>query len=745
MIKHLGEELVPFVNSGFARIPELPLVGEEIKVFCRVDDSHAVPFLILHPGEQQHILAAHREREHYYSFDLGPFSSPQTVTYRIQTGEESTAHYSFEVLREEVVTKARKVYRDKECLLLDLNDDLVLTLGTDGTMTLRQKPAATEDESGDQNSFPCRHCMLPICDGFQWSISTQGFWELKRLSQRVASAHRYRLFRNAQGLIRQVTLEMSLTARHILGTGERFDSVEQFGLGSNGRVVEKFTHQAEQTYLPIPFFLTERGFGWYRQSDIPVRMQFGETVILTQETEGEVLTRDHVLPGTPQKVLQTFLRMTGEPVLPPQWAFGLWISSNGWNCDREVDAQLHALKQYDYPASVMVLEQWSDERTFYLWHPEHWSDPANTVLRIRNAGLHLVLWQIPVIKHQWDDSPGETLQDDTMEAIQCGYVVRRGDGSPYRITERWFHHSLLPDFTNPEAVDWWFGKRNYLLDMGVEGFKTDGGEFLFEKAARLADGTSGLRAHNLYPGQYIGAYHEFLRQNGVEGVTFSRAGYSGAQTQPIHWAGDQTSEWSELQAQLQAGLSAGLSGILFWSFDIGGFAGPIPEAELYLRATAMGCFCPVMQWHSEPRGGQFAGGQGETYNNDRSPWNLANKLGDERVLTISCAFAHLRESLRPYLWKEAQACVREGRPLMAHLCLDFPGDERAWSTHDEYMLGREFLVAPIVMPGKTGRHVYLPHGQWRNYFTGSIHVGPCEIWTDCPLDRIPVYQREVTL
>ena len=121
----------------------------------------------------------------------------------------------------------------------------------------------------------------------------------------------------------------------------------------------------------------------------------------------------------------------------------------------------------------------------------------------------MMLWQIPVVKHERDGEPGEALTRDTREAIENGYVVKSADGTPYRITERWFHHSMLPDFTNPEAVKWWFGKHKPLLDMGVEGFKTDGGEFLFEKTARLHNGMSGLHAHNLYSAQYIGRISRF--------------------------------------------------------------------------------------------------------------------------------------------------------------------------------------------------------------------------------------------
>ena len=213
----------------------------------------------------------------------------------------------------------------------------------------------------------------------------------------------------------------------------------------------------------------------------------------------------------------------------------------------------------------------------------------------------------------------------------------------------------------------------------------------------------------------------------------------GAQTRPAHWAGDQLSTFSELQAQLRAGISAGLSGILFWGFDIGGFAGPIPTAELYLRATALACFCPIMQWHSEPRGGQYGGMRVE--NNDRSPWNLAQRLGDPRVLSLGIRFARLRESLRPYLWQEAQACVRDARPLMAHLCLDWPEDAVALSTHDQFMLGRELMVAPVVEEGQTSRRVYLPEGVWEDFFTGRRHSGNQTLLADAPLERIPVFRR----
>ncbi len=785
MIKHLGESLTPFEASGFARSPEQPLCGEDVTVHCRLDRSDATPTLRMETASGAADLFGRQTgvdgERRWFSFSLGSFDRPQAVSYQIEAGGERTPRFSFEVLTQERLTAREAAHETPDGLSLRLADDLRLTFACDGSFRLEQAacasgvPASGVCASGAPSSDACasgassssaptsdatasgasvsdvpasdacasaapRRARLLLAEDRTLETGADFICQLKRLSEPLLTLTACVVRRNVQGTVRRVRLEGAMSARHVMGTGERFDSVDQYGRSADGCVTEKFTHQGGETYLPVPFFFTEAGWGCCWETSLPVALRFGAECAFEQETESPCLMSARLLFGTPAELLAQYSGLTGKPVLPPEWAFGVWISGNGWNSDDEVDAQLAALKRYQYPASVMVLEQWSDEQTFYRWHPSHWRDPAALVRRIRESGLHLLLWQIPVIKHEWDGAPCEELRQDEREAVERGYAVLSEDGSPYRITENWFHHSLLPDFTNPEAVRWWFAKREPLLAMGVEGFKTDGGEFLFEKNARLFSGMSGRAAHNLYPSQYVGAYQAFLREHGVNGVTFSRAGYAGAQTQPIHWSGDQKSEWGELQAQLCAGLSAGLSGLIFWSFDIGGFAGPLPEPELYLRATAMGCFAPVMQWHSEPRGGQYGGER--VANNDRSPWNLAEQYGDERLLTIGCRFARLRESLRPYLWREAQECVRAARPMMAHLCVDFPDDARVWSISDEYLLGRELLVAPITQPHTERRGVYLPRGVWSDFFTGERQIGPCEITVDCPLDSISVWRRE---
>ena len=311
------------------------------------------------------------------------------------------------------------------------------------------------------------------------------------------------------------------------------------------------------------------------------------------------------------------------------------------------------------------------------------------------------------------------LKEDIEYAIKRDLCVKNQDGSLYRIPEEhWFSGSLLPDFSKKETRDWWFSKRQYLLDMGVDGFKTDGGEFVLTDEAEVEDGRTGKELRNAFAEDYIRAYEEFV---GPERVLFSRAGYTGQQRFPIQWAGDQQSEWSELRGVLSAGLSAGLSGIVYWSFDIGGFAGPLPTAELYERATQLALFMPVMQWHSEPVGGQFAellpsaGGI-----NDRSPWNLARIYRDEEFLGNIRKLHNLRMNFLPYLAWEAERSAREGLPMARHLCLDYQEEPYNKCFEREFLLG-DLLICPVVEEGMKEITVYLPKGKW--YPVSSVLFG----------------------
>lgn len=525
------------------------------------------------------------------------------------------------------------------------------------------------------------------------------------------------------------------------GMGEKYDSLNQKGKTVINQVREKFCFQGDKTYCTTPFFWTDTGFGLYVDTCEVTTFDFGEKSIeITLPETAEVV----LFSGTPEEIVREYMSLFGPAVLPPEWSMGIWISANRWNTQKDVDELLAKLQKYDFPASVVVLEAWSDEATFYIWNGAKyepvsngqalkyedfdfsgtpWPDPAKMVQDIHDAGLKLLLWQVPVYKKQGDDEVQNAQNDlDREDAASRKLCVTMPDGTPYTIPKgNWFPDSMVPDFTNPETVKSWFGKRQYLLDIGVDGFKTDGGEFIHRSDARFHDGTTGKEGINRYSRDYTESYRNFVGSNGV---IFSRAGFSGQHTVPCHWGGDQQSQNSELASVLKAGLSAAASGMIFWGFDLAGFAGPLPTLDLYRRATQMACFCPIMQWHSEPDGGQFRelmpGAEG---NNERSPWNMEESYAASGFMDEMRYWHKLHEQLRPYLWKTAQDCVRDGKPFMRPLIYEWPSDANAVNCQDEYLLGDDLLIAPLLEENATTREVYLPDGVWFDFFDRTEYSG----------------------
>lgn len=556
----------------------------------------------------------------------------------------------------------------------------------------------------------------------------------------------------------QKRLAIALTYHGAYGMGEKYDALNQKGRTVTNMVEEKFCFQGSKTYCPAPFFWTDSGFGLYAGTAEITSFCFEETVIWVELPESCTV---FLFFGAPADMIREYVSLFGSMKLPPKWTFGPWISANHWDSQEKVERAVEQAEEYGFPACALVAEAWSDEATFYIfrgakYQPKSngasfcldefdfrdspWPDPSGMIQRLHQKGVHLLLWQIPVYKKQGPDEILNRQNElDRADAEKRGLCVHKTDGTPYTIPGgNWFAGSMIPDFTNPETERTWFEKRQYLTDMGVDGFKTDGGEFIYREDVRLADGTSGLEGKNRYAQDYTAAYTRHLRP---DQALFSRAGFSGQHTTPIHWAGDQQSQNSELRSALRAGLSAALTGIPFWGFDIAGFAGPLPTLDLYRRATQLACFVPVMQWHSEPDGGQFRelmpGGEG---NNERSPWNMAAVYGSPEFVYEMRFWHNLRMNLLPYLYSTAIDCVEQGKPMLRPLVYDWPHDAKVCQIEDEFLLGDALLVAPLLDENAECRSVYLPEGTWIDFFTRK-HFEGAQVVTAGAKHRLPVFLR----
>jgi alpha-glucosidase (family GH31 glycosyl hydrolase) len=557
----------------------------------------------------------------------------------------------------------------------------------------------------------------------------------------------------------------------VAGFGERYDALDQRGTELDSVVFEQYKNQGAErkTYLPMPFAHVvgaddgSPGWGFHVRSSRRVWFDVGastrDRLWIEAETGPDGDLEIAFFDGSPREVLLGFLERAGRAEELPDWVFRLWASGNEWNTQAEVMRQMDAHREHSIPVGSVVIEAWSDESTFTTWRDARsavrdgaepkrladfdfpadgaWPDPKGMTDELHARGIRLHLWQIPLLKQR--PHPVGQLKADAEAAVRDEVLIREpgtdGRLHPYRNRGWWFPLGLMPDLTDDRAARWWTEKRRYLVDeVGVDGFKTDGGEHAWGRELVYLDGRLGDEKNNTFPVRYAAAYGDLLRRNGKAPVTFSRAGFTGSQAHGAFWAGDENSTWEAFRWSLFAGLNAAASGIVYWGWDLAGFSGDVPTAELYLRSAAAAAFVPIMQYHSEFN-------HHRTPSRDRTPWNIAERSGDDRVIPVFRRFAELRERLVPYLAAEASRAVTAGEPLMRPLFFDAPGDAEVWRHPLQWMLGDSLLVAPVTGEGDEGVEAYLPPGGWRDAFTGELVEGGRVVNRPTPLDEAPVWVR----
>lgn len=301
------------------------------------------------------------------------------------------------------------------------------------------------------------------------------------------------------------------------------------------------------------------------------------------------------------------------------------------------------------------------------------------------------------------------------------------------------------DATDPEAREflWAKVKQNY-YDKGIRTWWLDGCEPEIQPGhpqnLRFHAGP-GAEVFNLYSMAHAqGFYEGMLAEGDDEVVSLSRSAWAGSQRYGAAlWSGDIGPTWESLQAQVRAGLNVAVSGIPWWTTDIGGFHGGDPDSpeyrELMIRWLQYGVFCPLFRLHGfrDPRadfGPEMTGGPNEVW-----------AYGEEALVLIEESLRR-RERLRPYLMEQMRVAHERGIPPMRPLFVDFSEDPEAWDVDDQFLLGPDVLIAPVLRPGAVEREVYLPLGaSWVDTATDQEYPGGTRLRADAPLNRIPVYSR----
>jgi len=750
--------------NGLAQEPLiLRLVGrapQQVSPFLAVSPLHEV-------GEQEAARTGENDSQLCWEAEFGPFNFGDWVEYGFE--EPGLYPFSFSTIawRPLALAGNGNLYWTSQAGVSQALGQISLSEKNPGTFQLKlELDGSKNSESKEFYSSQ----KVEVTAGISDTLATiEGIGENIRLKlaneyglvMESAAPLLFGLF-SVDGTLEALRVNFSAGAVDFYGLGERFDQLNQRGFSPDIRVYEEYKNQGQRTYFPIPFGFSPNGFGLYLDTGAYSRFFLPEDASASFEVELADKTLDiYFFIGTPPQILSAYTALTGKPVLPPAWIFSPWMSGNEWNSQAKVMEQVEKSAKLGVATGVLVIEAWADETTFYVLNDAdyaprdpatpprlsdfhfpadgHWPDPKGMIEELHRRGIKVLLWQIPVLK-----SFGEVERDfkeraaagqepqtagleqhrwDVAYALEQGYVVRDGQGQPYRNPGIWFHDAYILDITNPQARQWWMARREYLVkELGIDGFKTDGGEHLWGLDLAFSDGRKGQELINLYPRLYSQMYYDALqewREDG--GITFSRAGYAGSQNSPCHWAGDENSTFAAFRHSVIAGLSAGLSGIPFWGWDIGGFSGPMPTAELYLRAASMALFCPIMQYHSE----YFAHRKPPR---DRTPWNVAEHDNSPWLVEAYAKLTRLRLELIPYLEKAAANSAATGEPIMRALVFDWPSDPVCRNIADQYLFGPMLLVAPVMEEGAVGRDIYLPEGQWRDWWEGAsspLVSGPC--------------------
>jgi alpha-D-xyloside xylohydrolase len=434
-------------------------------------------------------------------------------------------------------------------------------------------------------------------------------------------------------------------------------------------------------------------------------------------------------------ILDRFTAQTGRAQLPPYWAFAPWKTRDFYRNDKEVLDDLDRYRKLGLPASVISIDSpWATNYNTYEFNPKQFADAPGMVRHLHDEGYKLVVWHTSWINSLTNAPWEDTLQDKVpataspnfAEASAKGYLLKLQNGSDY-ISTWWKGTGGLIDFTNPDAKKWWQGQVAKAIAAGADGFKNDDAEGNFIGDVKFASGEDLRMVRNRYAVDYNRAVAEVLTEKkGKDWIMLQRSGTTGSHMLPFFWAGDNDASFSTtngLPTVVTAGLNAGLSGISNWVSDLGGYnktARTDPDPELFVRWTQYCALSPGMEMMTSYNWG---------------PWDY----GDEALRNFR-QYSVLHMSLFPYRYAAAQESARNGLPILRALVLMHQTDPDARAAETQYYLGPDLLVAPI-LSRVTQREVYLPEGEWVDYWSGQRLKGRQTLTVTAAKDRIPLYVR----
>ncbi|MEK6336099.1 MAG: glycoside hydrolase family 31 protein [Acidobacteriota bacterium] len=560
---------------------------------------------------------------------------------------------------------------------------------------------------------------------------------------------------------------------HFYGLGEkaaRLDKRRGFFVNWNSDT-PGYTEGKDPIYQTIPFYLgLQHGvaYGIFLDNSYRSYFDFGRS---SQQrawfgAEGGELNYYFFYGPSIKKILNRYSDLTGHMPMPPMWALGNQQSRWSYYPDTMVEEVARQYRERDLPLDVVHLDiDYMQGYRVFTFDRTRFPNPKDLADRLGRQGVKLVVIVDPGVKYQPlvgeppRSRPNDAISERTVDEVVGGtpgyrslapqdrsyyvfneglaksYFQKRRDGQLF-IPRVWPGDSVFVDYTLPEARRWWGDLHLAYTVNGVAGIWNDMNEpadFVDQTGKNQIDVVSydegekstHAKNRNVFALLMARATYEGLArlQPDKRPYVITRAGYAGVQRYATMWTGDTNSTWEALALNVPMFTSLGLSGQPFVGSDVGGFMGR-GNGELLVRAYQISFLAPFCRNHKVIDG------------YDQEPWRFGKHYED-----IIRKYLKLRYQLLPFLYTTLEEAHRTGVPLFRPLMLNYQDDPNTYNLDDQFMIGEDLLVAPIVKPDLTARLVYLPKGTWYDYWTNRKYNGGVMIRVDAPLETVPMFVR----
>ncbi|NGT56918.1 DUF4968 domain-containing protein [Clostridium perfringens] len=528
------------------------------------------------------------------------------------------------------------------------------------------------------------------------------------------------------------------------------DCLAYYGLGEKGGdlnkkgcYTENFNTDDPETdddsityYKTIPFYVAlkeEATYGIFFDNSFRSYFDMGKEMgdrIFFGAIGGQI--QYYFIPGENIKeVVKNYTALTGRMEMPPLWSLGYQQCRFSYFSQEEVRELVKTFEEKDIPLDVVYLDiDYMDGFRVMTFKTPNFDDAAGLISELKEKGIRTITIIDPGVK-----------VDEEYDVFKRGkegnHFTKKLDGEMF-IGAVWPGDSAFPDFSNKDCREWWKSElKKFISEHGMDGIWNDMNEpcvfnndhkTMLESCLHNSD--NGVIEHKEFHNRYgfemsrcSKEAQEELHPN-ERGFSMTRATYAGGQRYSSVWTGDNMSLWSQMRMSISMNANLGISGFSFVGNDVSGF-GLDSSEELFIRWMEMGPFIPIFRNHSN------------MYTRRQEPWAFG-----PRAEKIAKKSIELRYELLPYIYDLYYISHKEGLPIFRPMIMEYEKDMNLLNMREQFMLGENMIVAPVLYEGERSKTVYLPKGIWFNYFTMEKLQGGKWYKLPCELDEILVFVKE---